>query len=539
MMQLKDKWNISFKANKKASLFKLVGYIVLFAAITAVVYLMMSLSATRLGIFIENRIPLNAMIPIFAVVIFFEIISTLVGMTKALFFAKDNVVLITYPVKSNQLFISKLIVYYVDALKKSLTLLIPIIFSFGIIYGYGVHFYLWVLFIDFFFIAVIVLFCGLLAIPTFFVMKFLNRFRIVQVAFYLAILGFIIYLAIKLIGIIPTNINLISEYERFSIGLNSFLYWFSNKFKVLRAIVYVFCGQRDGLVMHLFSTYSWAGFLVMIAAIALLYLGNAFLSKPFYTKMIASNNTNRQAYGRKHKNHHHFKYLSVLYYELLRVVRNEKYVVATIVSVAIMPLLTLIFNRVYNSIPTRTFGDQMIFIFNFFFIFIVTSSHNVTCSYIYSKDGPSWTVNKTMPVNPRVSLTLRLVYNFVASIAIIVPSSILFFNSYAGKNQSIVFFILNLIVLSAIHCFMSASYDYSHSKNKDKADIGSEIISGHEAVSLGIAFLFGLGAILFQVILILTSSTNQGLRFFLLLLFVLILVVCYFLKKIRVTYQEN
>ncbi len=539
MMQLKDKWNISFKANKKAALFKLVGYIIIFAVITAFVYLLMDLSATRLGIFIESRIPISAMIPIIGVVLVFEFISTLIGLTKALFFAKDNVVLITYPVKSHQLFLSKLIVYYIDALKKSLTLFIPIVFSFGIIYGYGFYFYLWVLFLDLLIVMVVVLFSGLLSIPTFFVMRFIGKYRIVQAIFYLAILGVVIFLAIKLIGIIPTNINLISEYEKFSIGLNSALYWIANTFKALKAVTYMFCGQRSGLIMNIFSTYSWAGFLVMVAIIAVLVVANMFLSKPFYSKMIASNGGNRQAKGHKHKNHAHHSYFSVLHYEMLRILRNEKYIVASIVSIALMPLITLIFNRVYNSIPTRTFGDQMIYVFNFFFIFIVTASHNVTASYIYSKDGPSWTVNKTNPVNPQISLTMRLVYNVIVSLAIIIPSSIIFYKDYRGTTFSVVFFILSLIAVTLIHLFMSASYDFSHSENKDKADIGSEIINGHEAVSLGMAFLIGLASILFLVIFVITSSKNPGLRFFILVTLALILEVYYFLKKVRVTYQEN
>ena len=264
-----------------------------------------------------------------------------------------------------------------------------------------------------------------------------------------------------------------------------------------------------------------------------------FLSKPFYSKMIASNNSNRTSLGHKHKNHRHSRYFSVFNYEMLRIVRNEKFIVASIISVAMMPLITLIFNRVYNSIPTRQFGDQMIYVFNFFFIFIVAASHNVTASYIFSKDGPSWTVNKTIPANPQVSLTLRLVYNAIVSLAIIIPSSILFFKDYHGETFSVVFFILSLIVLTLIHLFMSASYDFSHSQNKDKADIGSEIINGHEAVSLGMGFIIGLAAVLVHVIFLITQSTNPGLRFFILVALALALVVYYFLKKVRVTYQEN
>ena len=136
MMQLKDKWNFSFKTDKKGTLLKLSVYLLLFVAITVVAYLLMDLSASRFSVFVGNKIPLTAMGPLIAILTLFEGVSIFIGMTRSLFFAKDNTVLITYPVKSDYLFISKIIVYYIDAIKKSFTLFLPVIISFVIIYRF-------------------------------------------------------------------------------------------------------------------------------------------------------------------------------------------------------------------------------------------------------------------------------------------------------------------------------------------------------------------------------------------------------------------
>ena len=559
MMQLKDKWNFSFKTDKKGTLLKLSVYVILFAVVTAVAYLLMYLSAARFSIFVGNKIPLTAMGPLIAIVTLFEGISIFVGMTRSLFFAKDNTVLITYPVKSDYLFISKVIVYYIDAIKKSFTLLLPIIISFGIIYKFPFYYFFWILLLDILYVGFIVLICGLLSIPGFYILRFIDRNRFVKIIVALHVLAALIVGVVFIYNLIPSNINLIREYERFAKGLNDALYWFSTNFRFFTAVTRMFCGTRNGISSKPFSIYSWAGLLVMIAVITGLIFANKYLAKPFYTKMIATTGITNHESSKAKKNRTRSEFKSILHYEIARIVRDEKLMVATIVCVTVMPLFTLLANKVYGSFNTSPRGDTLVYLFNFIFIFLVVASHNISASYIFSKDGPSWTVNKTMPTNPQLSLTLRLVYNIFVSLLIIIPSSIIFFyhhywadggiSSYNAthfgslrgflNSPSITFFILTIFTFGVLHCFLSASYDYSNSENKDKADIGSEIVSTHELVSLGLAFLIMVIAALFIVIFMLTSTNATQLRLFIIASLITALGIYSFLRKVKLTYQEN
>lgn len=539
MMQLKDKWNLSLKANKKQTLLKLVLYIIVFAVMIFIVHLVLDLSASRLGIFMTQKIPLNAMFPILLVVVFFETFSTLIGLTKALFFSKDNSVLITYPVKFNYLFISKVIVYYIDALKKSCMLLLPLFISFGMIYSYGVGYYLFVVFLDLIFVAFIVALCGVLSIPTYYMLKFLERYKIIKYVFSLAVLGLLIFGTIKLIDLIPENINLVRQYEQFSMGLNKFLFWFRDHFFITRSVGQMFFGVLVGLTMKPFSIYSWSVMLILIGATALLVFVDMLLAKPFYRRTI-SNNSRESSTGKKaRKNRKFFKWVSVLHYEFIRNFRDEKLVISSIICIVAMPLISLFVNRFYNSFNTRSLGDTLIYVFNFLFIMVVVTSHNTSSSYIFSKDGPSWTINKTMPIGAKTSLPLRLVYNFIVSLLIIIPSSIVYFNSPHAEGRSCVLFILILVVLSTLHSVLSASYDYSHSKNKDKADIGSEIVGSHTAISLLYGFVIAIFFSLFTVICSLRGSTNIQVRILVLSTVFLAIATVYFFRNIHLTYQEN
>lgn len=539
-MQIKDKWNFSFKADKKGTLLRLSGKLIVFAVITVVVYFMMNMTTGTLHIFFSPRIPFSAMVPLLAVLTVFEVVSILIGMTRSLFFAKDNQVLITYPVNAGYLFISKVIVYYLDAIKKSFMLFFPVIIGFAIIYNYPVYYYLFALVADLIFVLLLTLLCGILSVPTYYVLKFIDRYRMVKVGLAFVFVGLLIYATVLLVGVIPKNINLTKDYDKFTIGLNSFLSWFGNTFKLSSIMAHTFFGQKVYTQMIVFTKNSWLVPLISLLVIVVLIVANALLANPFYSKMIATSNRSSSKQAKEHKNHRRNKVHSAFWYELLRIIRNEKQIVTTVICLTIMPLFTIVVNRMYLSFNTDNSGIQIIFMFNLLFILIVSCSHNTTSSYIFSKDGPSWTVNKTMPINPTISLMLRLVYNVIISLFIIVPSSIIFFGEFGPKmTYSPVIFIITIFVLCTFHNIMSASFDYSNSKNKEKADIGSEIITSHELVSVAIAFLicgFSAGAILlFRS----TSTTHIQTRLLIIAFVALAVSLFSFIRKIRFTYQEN
>lgn len=548
VMQLKDKWNISSNTRKRDIFFKFVARVIIFAAATAFMYLLMSLSVSKLAIFFSSKIPVTAMVVLILVLTVFEALSILVGLTNALYFSKDNSVLITYPVKASDLFLSKIVVYYIDALKKACSLLLPTIFAFGLIYGYNVLYFLWVALLMLIYVAFIVLVCAALSIPAYFVMRFLKKFAIAKFVFSVAVLGLFVWGSISLINVIPANINLIRTYAKFSLGINNFLKWFSNTFKFSAAVTSMFCGVKRGMSLKYMSWYSLIVPVCLIAICAILILINMFVSRPFYTKMISATSRGNKVAKREKHNIKTTKYASVYKYELLRIVRNEKQVASTLITIVVVPLLILLANRFYGSISMSLIGVKLTSMFNYFFILLLTLSHNITASHIYSKDGPSWNVNKTMPVDPRKSLIARLLYNVSTSVLIIVPSVIL----YTRLNDQInilatVLIIVSMILISAFHCMLSASYDFSNSKNKDKADIGSEIISTHENMSL----LFGIVLTTVAVLLIyIFNSTTISLPNLPLAVRVYIRMVIFglalvavetyiFRKKIRATYQEN
>ena len=104
MMQLKDKIDMSFLKDRKKAWFKLIWTIVGFVAAVAVIYLVFSL-IIQFGLFsFIQTLNFRAFLVLMTVMIILSTISCLVNVTTTLYFAKDNPVLLTMPVKNSTIF---------------------------------------------------------------------------------------------------------------------------------------------------------------------------------------------------------------------------------------------------------------------------------------------------------------------------------------------------------------------------------------------------------------------------------------------------
>ena len=119
MMQLKDKIDFSFLKSRKKTITKIVFTILGFVAVTAVCYLMFYISSLLNLFSLLPTVPLTVMVVIFTLMFILSCFTCTIGLMKKLYFSPDNQVLLTFPVKSNMIFVSKLIVFYIYELIKN------------------------------------------------------------------------------------------------------------------------------------------------------------------------------------------------------------------------------------------------------------------------------------------------------------------------------------------------------------------------------------------------------------------------------------
>lgn len=506
MMQLKEKIDLSFLKSKKQTMFKVVFSILGFVAITAIAYLLLWL-CQFLNLFSAlNHIPLSFMALVFFIMFVLNLFTCTVGLSKTLYYGKDNQVLITYPVTSNALFLSKMLVYYINEIKKSFTFLIPIFFAYGFLSGLPFMYFIWMPVMMVIFASIPVLLGGLLSIPTNYVIGFLKKFPIFKVILLCLLLAGIVAGVVIVIGYIPEDINLIASWKVVSKTIREFLTWFSQAFYVFYAFVIFLCGKYENLTSILFTEYSWSVFLIMVGVIGVLLLLNYLISRPLYLKIASKQFEFDKNIVVKHKpNKKHKNFASACLYESRRCIRDTNILSSSIATIIVAPIAILLLNSIYSAISTRLLGNYFTITFNILIILLFVLSNNINVSSIYSRDGEALYLNKTKPNKPYQVLYPRLVFNFVVSIIVLIATCSIFMSqsNLSALNNIFIFFMLCFIAGS--HIFWSAEIDFLNPQanifktegiaGKNPNEIKSTILAfALSGLTFGLALFFLLDA---------------------------------------------
>lgn len=508
MMQLKDKIDLSAykitkgKFNKKL-LFKILFTIIKFGAITAAIYLgFYVLSFLRL-VDLVSGIPDKFLLILFSAMFVLSVIVATVSLMKSLYFSKDNGLLLTFPTKKQNIFLSKLIVFFVHELVRNLYFILPLLLAFGIINSYSVWYFLFCFVSLVLYTLLVTSLSGLLSIPAMLVNMFLKNNRIVEIVATVLFLGVCIYGIILLINLIPENFDLVSSWGTTFWEIQDILNAFSAKVAPLSLLMYAFVGERYG-VLHTFMNVKQLLCILGVLGIVVLVLGLCFLlvqplfykmaSKPFEYKKVQKNG--------QYKNKTRKNFLSSIYKELLLFVRTpDKLEPLAYISIG-MPLAIYLLNKIFCAMDTRLSGLYMTITFNVLIILLVLLSSNAALSKAYSEEGNASYLNKTNPQSYWLSLLPKLSINaIVMTISLAVTVGIYSgFTNATYVSPTLLFFSLWAIYLG--HMFWSAELDIINPQTSQYASTGTHTNNPNETKSTLIGFLIsaGVAAVLFMLI---------------------------------------
>ena len=179
-MQLKEKMDFGYTRSLRSLIFKIAWLFIEFVAITAIIAVIF-FAIKLLGLLsLVHDIPVSFVSLVFSVMLLLSLITDTIGLVKSLYFSKDNTVLLTFPATSSFVFLSKLATYYVYELRKSFMSTIPMFIAYGIVKGYALYYYPWIILMFALISTIPVLFAALLSIPAMFGYIFLNRFKVIK-----------------------------------------------------------------------------------------------------------------------------------------------------------------------------------------------------------------------------------------------------------------------------------------------------------------------------------------------------------------------
>ena len=493
LMQLKDKVDVSYLKSVKATIFKVVLSIFKFVLVTAIIYLAFYLLSFLRLVSLLDGIPQNFFNLVFTIMFILSIIVCTFGLVKNLYFTRDNALLLTFPVTRTSVFTSKLVVYYIYELVRNITYLLPLFIAFGLVNGMPFYYYFWIILVYPIITALPVVIGALLSIPLMYIMTFIKQNKWLEVILFVIFLGAIVTALILLIGAIPSNINLVGSWGTTYWEIQDFLTSFNNIFVPFGWLAIMVVGQRYGTVNQLFTSTQWFTLLGTIGLIAviigLLYL----LVRPLYFKMASTPFEYKKTKVTKTpKIKKQPSFLSAVKKEIIVNLRTPEKLYTLLALLIGMPIAIFLLNQIYSAMDTRLSGANMAVAFNILMILLIALSSSTSIAHIYSEEGASSYLQKTIPRPYVQTLSSKLVVNTIF-ITIAIIASVSIFASFVGYSFGqgvLIFLMVELAYLG--HLLWSAELDLMNPQTWQYQTTGTHINNPNEIRSTIYALLMSV-----------------------------------------------
>ncbi|MCH5152663.1 MAG: hypothetical protein J1F68_01710 [Clostridiales bacterium] len=434
MMQLRDKLDLSFVRSARSTIIK-VGLAIIKLAVVVAIFYLLFMVCNMLSIFYPSSfIPDTVVNVLFTLIQVMSIITCTVGLTQTLYMTADNRVLLTLPVSSTQVYISKLILYYIFELKKNITLTLPLFVAYGMINGAVWYYYLWLLFCFLFVSLVPVAIAAIVSIPTLYVWQFVKKFKWLQAILTLAGASLVTWGIVVLIGLIPSNINILGQWYAITLSIQDFLNAFAKYSAPYYYLTLMIVGGtlRIGARLIQGDTFMYWG--IMVGAVAVLLALSFAIAKPMFVWMASKQFEYEKRKVKPQKNKVHRRRTSPFFESMKMDVRSSRFLIMSFIQLVLPAIAILFLNRLYAAMNTNYSGQVMTKAFNLLVMLVITLAFNNVYACVYSKEAAARNILKTRPQKPIYTLFGRIVFRagvIVVSTALVVVAFIL---ALAYKN---------------------------------------------------------------------------------------------------------
>ena len=539
-MQLADKIDFSWTRSIRSIIFKVVLNIVKFALVTALFYLLFMVS-TMLGVFgLSKNIPDTVLALIFTVIQILSIITCTAGLTNSLYKSADNKVLLTLPVEHNQVFFSKIILYFIYEIMKNINFTLPLFIAYGI-NNSAVFYYYPYLIICFVLISLLPVVLGaVLSIPWLFISTFIERYKTLQSILIILVCLFIARILFDVVALIPPNINLIAQWNTIiQEVVQPFLRDFVKMFSLYYSLTLMIVGGTLAISTNLFSGNALLLFLILIIVLAACILFAFLLAKPLFFKMASKQFEFEKKVIPPKKNRIHNKFTSPLSQELKRSFRSSQYVVLIMLQLLLPAILIFLLNKLYAAMRTSFNGQMMTMGFNMLVLYLSVLSFNNEYASIYSRDGNARFLEKTRPINPAVLTFSRLIPRIAVIIASVIISTYLYVSTTGVPGYQFITVVLTASFVATGHLLWCAELDIMNPQSQQYATLGLEFNNPNERTATILSLAI---SVIYAFLLYFLSTSGVQASFIKVMILALVFLVAriylYFIR-VKLYYKEK
>lgn len=497
LLQLSDRFKLK-KIESKKLLAARIGIIVFVLAIISVIC-----SALIYALCDVVMIPKNYNLLTFVIFLLqiLSIISCTSGLLKTLYYGKDNSILLSYPSKHVEVFISKLLVFYIYELLKSVFIVLPLLLGFGIIFN--------ILSIGYFLTTVIliillplfpVLIGAFLTIPILFITRFINKHSWLKAILTLGLLVLVFYTLIKIMNLIPVPLRIVALYNQFIMQVTDFISSV-NKY----SLFYMNIGKLivgDNVLIN---------YLIVFGVLILLFGLVIISAMPLYFSLASK--SSEQANVKKHKGGnkaHNNTFFTFVKKEWLLSIRNINDFISNYSFMVATPYVLYIMVSIFTAIDRNALGHNMTIAFIGFIALMLASASNTSSALAITQEGSEFVLLKTAPADTTNMAWAKIFFNLVFSSVLLIISFVII-TIFCNRLENILAIWLMLFAVLFINAGLimwSFQIDIMNPKLREYAsnNDSSSVNNASESIKIG---LISTVAFTVLAVLFLMDGDNQ------------------------------
>ncbi|MBQ2773387.1 MAG: hypothetical protein IJF45_03460 [Clostridia bacterium] len=446
--------------------------------------------------------------------------------------------LLTLPCKPIQVYLSKLIIFFIFELLRNFSFVVPLFTAYFITHGYAWYHYLWlmlcILLVSLFTVSV----GTLLSIPAMWIGNIFRQFKSLQAITLIGSIALVSFAVFHGISLIPENIDLIATWGTTFWKIQDFLNAYATKFSFIYDFTLMMLGETYNLITTFPIGATALRFFKLFGATAVLYTAGLLIVQPLFYKMASKPFEHMKRRTRTHKNRKLPRPVSVIWTEVLVAMKTPARIFFNVGVLFSVPMLVFLLNKIFLAMNTREMGNYMVLAFNVLIILLVVLNANTYAASVFSRDGRSSYLIKVQPTQYRTLLQAKLLPNTVFVLGALIATLFILISYTSFGTVNALMLIGAIVALYLAHLLFCAELDLMNPQNELYAAIGNSEKNPNETTATLTAFLisFVVAAALF---LLMMEGSRVFLKFLIVSLALLFWRGWLFFSKIKVYYKEK
>ncbi len=444
-------------------------------------------------------------------VIFFlqllSIISCTSGLLKTLYLGKDNQILLSYPAHHVEVFLSKILVFYIYELLKGVFLIFPLLLGFGIIYGMLTVWYVLLAILMVFLLSLLpVLIGALLTMPILFINRLLNKFIVVKGALAVAALAGLFYLVYKVMSLIPVPLRIVALYNSFVMKFIGFLTSVNKYALFYNNIGDIMTNKNLGINL-----------LIVMGILVGLILLVALLSMPLYFNLASRSHEHSNVKKHKGENSAHKNvFFTFVKKEWLLSIRNLGDFISNYSFMFAAPYVGYILVSIFSAIDRNDLGHHMTIVFASFIILVLASASNTSSAMAITKEGSEFVLLKTVPSDASKMAWAKIFFNLLFSSIMIIISFLVIalFCDRLENLTSLWMMLVTVLIINVGLVFWSFQIDIMNPNLREYASNGDSSSVKNESLSIMVGLIMSTIFVILTLLILMDKNGSFAWNWF-------------------------